>query len=199
MVPPTAAGASSLQAAMNRWKPCGWSRSCTPTAARAPASLVIGLVHVWGATRGHEVWHQPLSEDKEIAEGRVFAVFLSLRGEQEDAIRRSRAALVREPYSRATCVALGSHGSLTASRPRRSGCERVVLLRDVSARIWARTVRRNAFNLGRRAEARAELDEITGPLGQAANPDCRPQLLPAVAGTQSRPGRGAFRPHRDAR
>ena len=137
------------------------------------------LGDVWGATAAMNR-ALAIEPTNNIAETN-FAVFLSLRGEQEDAIRRLRAVLVREP----TCVqARVALGSLLVIDSEPAEALEVLTGTPPAGRLgvhWRAQRVSALFNLGRRAEARAELDDITGPLGEAEILIAGRQLLFAVA------------------
>ena len=155
------------------------------------------LGDVWGATVAMSR-ALAIAPTNNIAEAN-FAVFLALRGEQEEAIKRLRTVLVREPACAQARIALGSL-LIIDSEPAEALEALTGTPPEGSLGVHWRAQRVSAlFNLGRRAEARAELDAITGPLGEAEILIAGRQLLFALCGTQSRPSRRACRARRDAR
>jgi tetratricopeptide (TPR) repeat protein len=136
------------------------------------------LSDVWGATvaTNKALSIEPMNN---IAEANL-AVFLALRGEQEEAIRRLRAVLVRDPACVPARVNLGSQ--LVIDREP-AGALEALAGEPPAGRLgvqWRAQRVSALIMLGRYAEARAELDAITEPPGEAEILIAWRQLLFAV-------------------
>ena len=120
-----------------------------------------------------------------IAEANL-AVFLALRGDQEGAIRRLRAALARDPDCVPVRVNLGSQ--LVIDREHLQALEVLAgTPPSGSLGVQWRAQRVSALlSLGRRAEARAELEAINEPAGNTEILVAWRQLLFALRARQRR-------------
>ena len=115
------------------------------------------------------------------------AVFLALRGEQEEAINRLRNVLARDPDCIAARVNLGSQLVMD-----REPVEALAVLAGMppkgSLGVQWRAQRVSALlHLGRREEARAELEAIEEPPGDAEILVAWRQLLFSFSARQARP------------
>jgi predicted O-linked N-acetylglucosamine transferase (SPINDLY family)/tetratricopeptide (TPR) repeat protein len=123
------------------------------------------LGDVWGAT---VATNRALAiEPKNNLADANLAVFLALRGEQEEAIGRLRTILSRDPECVSARVNLGSQ--LVIDREPAQALE-VLAGAPPGGRLgvhWRAQRVSALLNLGRRLEARAELEAIAEPLGDA--------------------------------